>query len=265
MFEQFFGFKNTPFSKSILPSDMFIFASFKELHNRFDYIKNYRGIMILTGESGTGKTSAVRFFIHSLPSQSFFPIYLPLSTVGVVDFYRQLNIALKGEYKFFKSDAFDSIQKQILDYTLNKNIIPVIIFDEAHLLKEQNIKELQIIANFKYDTVDPAIFILVGQNVLQDRLLSVNLNSFYQRISLKYTLCGLTREETKLYILHQFKINNCEEEILTEPAFESVHKLSHGCIRIIGSIVNKALILAFLERRRKITEEDIIKVSQEVL
>jgi type II secretory pathway predicted ATPase ExeA len=265
MYRQFFGFTKKPFDKGIKPGDFFKSDSFIELENRFEYIKNYRGIMILTGEPGTGKTSAIRYLIDSVNQNNYYPVYLPLSTVGVSDFYRYLNKSLNAGYAHYKSDIFKNIQDRIIDLVTNKNIIPIIIFDEAHLLRDANFQELQIISNIKCDSFDPAIYILVGQNVLLDKLNKYILNSFYQRITLKYRLANLDRDNTKKYILQQFKLGGCHEEILTESAFDNVFKFSKGALRVIGAIVNKALILASIEKKRTIEGDDIVKVTHEVI
>jgi len=263
MFEQFFGFTDKPFDKGITVKNMFYSDSLKELQKRFDYMKTYRGIMVLTGDSGAGKTTALRQLISTC-SSNYFCIYLPLSTIGVSDFYRYLNNSLNGDRAYFKSDVFRSIQSRIIDLTVNKNQVPVIIFDEAHLLRTCNIQELQIISNVKCDSFDPAIFILTGQNILLDRLSKTILNSFYQRISMRYHLPCLSREETESYIIHQFKVCNCNDKILNDGAFDSVFKYSAGSIRIIGSIVTKALINSFIRKKRTIDGDDIASIIQEV-
>jgi general secretion pathway protein A len=263
MFEQFFGLTSSPFSKSISSREMFCSASFQELQKRLDYMKTYRGLMVIYGESGVGKTSAVRYFLNSLDNQLFFPVYLPLSTVTSTDFYRQLNHSLKGNPVVFKSRIYESIQSQIMDFALNKGIIPVIVFDEAHYLPDENIKELQLITNFKLDSMDPALFILSGHDLLHDKLLRSQIHSFYQRISMKYRLEPLTRDETREYILHHLKICHCEEQIFTDSAFDSIFKLSKGTMRVIGNITTKAFVLASLERKRKINSEDIARAYQE--
>jgi type II secretory pathway predicted ATPase ExeA len=244
---------------------MFQSGSFQELQKRLDYMKSCRGIMVIYGESGSGKTSAIRYFFNSLDSNLFFPIYLPLSTITSTDFYRQLNHSLKGNSSIFKSRIFDSIQTQILDFTTNKGIIPVIVFDEAHYFPDEIIKELQLVSNFKCDSMDPALFIIAGHDSLQDKLLKSQAHSFYQRISMKYRLESLTRNETKDYILHHLKLCHCEEQIFNESAFESIFKFSKGTMRLIGNIVTKVLLLAALEKKRKINSEDISRAYQEVI
>ena len=265
MYEQYFGFKSTPFAKDIKPEQMFLSEGFKELLKRFEYIKEYRGIMTVAGEPGLGKTSAIRYFMDSLNPQSYFPVYIPLATVGVSDFYKQLNAKLKGEHVHYKSMIFNSIQKQIIDLAVQKNIIPVIVFDEAHLLKEQNIRELQIITNFNRDTIDPAIFILVGQNVLMDKLQKNILHSFYQRIALKYILSTLNKEQTKKYLIHHIQLCQGSEELLSEQAYESIFNLSRGNPKVAGKLAEKCFVLCFKQKKEKVTEEDVLEAAEEVL
>jgi type II secretory pathway predicted ATPase ExeA len=265
MYKQFFGFTNEVFSKSIKVEQLFKSKSFNDLINRLEYMKKYRGIMLITGDPGMGKTSAIRYFTSNLSTKSFFPIYLPLSTVAVGDFYRQLNASLHGEKLYGKSNVYDSIQKQIINLSINRSLLPVIIFDEAHLLKHQNFNELQIICNFQYDTQCPALFIISGQSVLRDRVRGYNLASFNQRISLKYHMEKLSEKETKDYILHHFSICNCSSTILTDAAFKSVYDISEGNPRVVGNIVIKSLLLATSKKEEKIDEEMVISASQEIL
>jgi hypothetical protein len=180
MYKIFYGFSGEPFAKDVSEQALFLHSYFKELLSRLAYIRKYRGIMLITGEPGTGKTTALRSFCASLKEQSFFPVYIPLSTVGITDFYRQLNMRLGGEPCSAKSRLFKSIQERILDLAFNQNKIPVIVIDEGHLLKTENFFELQIISNFNMDSLDPCIFILSAQTHLNDRLQRSILCSFNQ-------------------------------------------------------------------------------------
>jgi len=265
IYQQFFGLTDEPFPKDIKTSDLFLSASHKELLNRFEYIKEKRGIMAVYGEPGLGKTTAMRYLMDSLNTNAFLPVYIPLATVGVNDFYRQLNNSIKGDPAHFKSKIFHSIHEQIMDYAMHKGIIPVIILDEAHLLIDQNIRELQIITNFKCDTIDPAVFILCGQPLLMDHLKKSILNSFYQRIAVKYMLNSLSKADTKKYIQHHLKLVKCEGEILTDSAYETVYKMGGGKPRTTGELIKMSMRICAGEKRQKINDEDIMKAAQEVL
>ncbi len=264
MYEQFFGFSRIPFSKNISPENMYQSESFKELQKRFEYMLEYKGIMVISGASGVGKTSAIRYLLNTLSDNHYFFTYLPLSTVGVMDFYRQLNKHLNGDEAYHKSDVFKSIQNQIKNLAVHQNKLPVIILDEAHLLRDANIKELQIITNMECDSVDLAVYVLVGQPYLLSKLSTFNLSSFNQRITLKYELLPFSKTEMIHYITQNFKLCNVEEKIISEGAFEQIYKISKGHARIIGSLVIKALIFAAFEKKRMLESEDIVKVAGEI-
>lgn len=90
MIKRFFGLKKEPFTKDIEAKDVFLSDTFKEIFSRLEYMKKNLGLMLLTGEPGTGKTLAIRAFVESLNTNLYLPIYIPLSTVSALEFYRQL-------------------------------------------------------------------------------------------------------------------------------------------------------------------------------
>lgn len=262
MYKVFYGFTGEPFAKNTTAP--FQHTYFKELAGRFEYIKKYRGIMLLTGEPGTGKTTAIRHFFSGLREQSFLPIYIPLSTVGVTDFYRQINQHLGGESSSVKSRLFKAIQERILDLAVNQNRIPLIVIDESHFLKNENFFELQLISNFKMDSFDPCIFILSAQSHLNDRLQRSILRSFNQRISIKYYLPPLGVEECKKYVLHNFEVTGVTDEIFTEPAFKAIYNISRGILRNIGRLALKTLIYGATQKKQQLSEEDVLLASREL-
>jgi len=100
------------------------------------------------------------------------------------------------------------IQNSIRNYVVDNKKIPVIIFDEAHLLKIENFYELQIITNFNMNSSDPALFILIGQSHLRERLLIPVLQPFNQRISLKYHLPALSKDDTAFLAFESLLLHN---------------------------------------------------------
>jgi type II secretory pathway predicted ATPase ExeA len=243
---------------------MFKSSEFTELSGRLTYMKKQRGIMLITGEPGSGKTTAIRNFVTGLNKDRFFPLYLPLATVAIGDFYKQLNEALKGEHCAAKSILFKSIQERILHYTVQLNKIPVIIIDEAHLLKNDNFFELQIISNFNMDSLDPALFILVAQSHLNDRLARNYLDSFNQRINMKFHFNSLKPSEVTKLIEHQLKTAGAAKTIFNDNACKAIHSLSGGIVRKIGKLVDKSLALGVSLKKDIITEEEVMAASKEL-
>jgi type II secretory pathway predicted ATPase ExeA len=126
MIETFYNLKRLPFQKDISTKDMFVCPSTEELSKRLEHMKQ-RGIMLVTGTPGTGKTLHIRAFVEKLNPNLFKPVYTPLSTVNIINFYRQLSALLGGESFYRKSQLFDSIQNSIKNYVVDNKKVPVII------------------------------------------------------------------------------------------------------------------------------------------
>jgi type II secretory pathway predicted ATPase ExeA len=266
MIRAFYNLKITPFEKDIKGDEIFLSLGGRELFQRLEYMKEKRGIMLVTGMPGTGKTLHLRAFVEKLNSNLYQHFYFPLSTVNTHDFYRQLAVSLGGEAGWRKSQLFQSIQNSIKHYVSNSKKIPVIIFDEAHLLKHENFYELQIISNFTMDSQDPALFIVAGQPHLRDKLLSPIHQSFNQRITLKFNLTPLCKEQTQHYIEHHLKrAGRRETEPLFEPcAVNAIYKNSGGTPRLINTLAIKCLTLGTLEKKERITQEEVYCASREL-
>lgn len=264
MYKAFYGLSRPLFPKDIESAHMFKYPDFDELSGRLNYMKQQRGIMLITGEPGTGKTTAIRNFVSGLNQDHFIPLYIPLATVAIGDFYKQLNDSLKGERCSTKSVLFKSIQERILHYSVHLNKIPVVIIDEAHLLKNDNFFELQIITNFNMDSLDPALFILVAQSHLNDRLSGYFLESFNQRINMKFHLLSLKPDEASQYIHHHIKIAGGSKDIFTDNACKAIHNISGGVIRKIGQLTVKTLSLGVSLKKHVLTEEEVLAASKEL-
>lgn len=265
MIEAYYNFKKTPFTKNIEPDHMFISQSVAELNRRLEYMKQKRGIILITGEAGSGKTTVIRSFCNNLNQSLYKQFYIPLSTVNVLDFYKQLSASLGGESCFWKkSQLFSSIQNTIKHYVENAKKIPIIIFDEAHYLKNENFYELQIITNFHFDSIDPALFILLAQPHLRDRLIRPIHQSFNQRITLKFHLSPLSKEQTALYIQHQLKVAGATHDIFEKNAIFAIYQASCGIPRIINTIATNCLNIGALEKLDSITQEHVYKAVQEI-
>jgi general secretion pathway protein A len=264
MFEAYWNLNGKPFDKTIKPENLFMSKNLAELSSRLDYMKNNRGIMLITGQPGTGKTTALRAFVNQLSDLSFKTFYVPLSTVNVNDFYKQINAHLGGEDFSRKSKLFESIQYRIKEMVSDFKKIPVFIFDEAHLLKNENFTELQLLLNFNMDSADPAIVIIAAQPHLADRLLRPVLRSFYQRITLKYQLLPLEKDELKPYMEHHLKLKGNQAFPFSDKAIDAIYKNTAGIPRVIASLALACMTLCMIENSQTITEEHVYKAAHEL-
>lgn len=113
MYKSFYSLAREPFSKDIRPSDAFSSTDYQGALNALSYLQKSKGMGLLLGEPGAGKTFALRSFKESLNLALYHVIYFPLSTGGVMDFYRGLAYELGEEPKFRKVDVFRQIQQGI--------------------------------------------------------------------------------------------------------------------------------------------------------
>lgn len=264
MIKAFYNLKRLPFQKYLSHQDIFKTDSTHELLRRLEHMKQQRGIMLLTGMPGTGKTLHIKAFVETLNQNFYKPFYIPLSTVNTLEFYRQLSLYLSGESHWRKSDLFQAIQLSIRDYVSNSKRIPVIIFDEAHLMKNENFYELQIITNFDMDSLDPCLFIIAAQPHLRDRLLRPVHQSLNQRIALKFHLPALAKDETPAYITHHLSLSGLKQPLFNENALAAIHQNSAGIPRVINSLAIKTMTIGALEKKEILTEEEIYRASQEL-
>ncbi len=262
--EAHYGFKKTPFAKDLSCDDLFVTTALKELRSRLDHMKSRRGVMLLYGPSGVGKTAALRSFTSSLNPASYLLCYTPLSTVTTSDFYRQINTALGGAPRWRKNDVFASIQQQIRTLVSEQKKIPIIILDEAHLLSTENLIELQIIANFQMDSLDPALFILSGQSHLRDRLAAPAFDSVLQRIYLKFCMPPLTAEEVGLFLAHQLKIAGRSQPLFNPDAIDAIYQNTAGIHRKVALLATKTLTLGALSKKESLSSEEVFLATKEL-
>jgi general secretion pathway protein A len=206
MFQTFYSLSKIPFSKEIKSIDSFASTPYQEMIARLDYLKKTRGMGLIVGEPGAGKTFALRSFAESLNPSLFKVIYFPLSTGTVMDFFRGLAVGLGEDPKFRKVDLFHQIQHAIQVYFKERKITPVFILDEMQLAKDMFLNDLNILFNFSMDSENPFILILSGLPHLMDKL-SLNHNRpLSQRIMMRYKVEPLSKDEVKGYILHHLEL-----------------------------------------------------------
>lgn len=264
MYRIFYKLKREINIKNFPSDELYQSESFKEGTSRLEFMKNKGGFLLVTGSSGVGKTTLIRSFVENLNSSFYKPVYAALSTVSVIEFYRQISFLLSGVIPARKDTLFRNIQEAISELALTQKIFPVIIFDDAHFFTTANFHELQLISNFNFDSLEPALFILISQPYLIDRLTRPAFESFYQRIKLHIKLEPLSLPETLLFIDHILKKAGSSENPFTKEACEIIFNLSNGLKRPILKIMEQALIHGASLKLSKIDPEVIFKIAKEI-
>jgi len=224
LFTQFFGLKNNPFGKEVDIEHLFLSRDLVELDSRLKYLQIARGIGLVCGEPGCGKSTALRKYVSGLNLALFKPSYFALSTVTVLEFYQGL----------------------------------------ALMLGEQPMEDLRLLLNFKMDSQNPYILILSGQSLIRNKLtLNIN-NPLRQRITVKYFMHGLNPGEIKDYVVTRLKIAGRHENLFAEPALEAIYAITNGLPRLVNNLVTASLLYACDKKLRLIDEEVIYQAQNEL-
>jgi type II secretory pathway predicted ATPase ExeA len=244
MFRSFYGLKKNPFDKQELTEkDAFVSADHKEMIDRLNYLAKVRGIGLFTSAPGFGKTYALRCFAKALDSNLHEVSYLCLSTVSTKDFYRQFCAALHIDAPYGKPAMFRAIQERLYILSKERRKPFILIFDEAHELSNDILKDLKMILNHDFDSMNCFTLVLAGEPHLNRTLDKPIHEALRQRITIHYGFSGLSGEETEKYLLHKIRIAGISKAILGEGTLPAITGYARGCPRLIDNLMTEALML----------------------
>jgi type II secretory pathway predicted ATPase ExeA len=256
--------KKNPFDKDVCSGEMYEGLDIKELDSRLKYMLECRGIFLLVGEPGSGKTAALRKFTATLGASLYRPMYFPLTTVTVNDFYSALASMLGETSRYRKIDVFRQIQSSIAALYYDQRITPVIIIDEVHMASSAILDDLRMLFNFNMDSANPFIIILAGQPLIKNKLALNTCLPLRQRISMRYTMKGLTVQETAQYLDTRMSLAGVNKKIFTEQAVAGIHSCSNGFPRNINNLAIQALTYCTWKKLDMVDEEAVFQANIEL-
>lgn len=264
MIETYFGMKCNPFQKGTKNIEKYDFLDFKEVQARLTYLLKVKGIALFTGSSGMGKTYSIKYFIEHLNIGLYKTVYLCLSTLTVMDFYRSICIGLGIAPSHKKIDMYKQIQDTIKSLVKDRKITPVIILDEAQYLRTEILNDLKMLFNFDMDSSNYAILILVGQPILND-ILSRNIHdALKQRIVVNYMFTGINDKEVEEYLKNRLILAGINENIFEGAAIKAISSNCNGSTRKLNSIIENCLIICKQRNENVITAETVMLAESEL-
>lgn len=263
MFRQHFGLKFNPFDKEIPIDKLFASRDTRELDSRLKYMLDSRGICLIVGEPGSGKSTGLRRLIENLNRSFYKPCYLPLTTLTVKEFYQAMASLLGETPAYKKVTLFQQIQNCIYNLYYEQRITPVIIVDEVHMAPISILDDLRLMFNFKVDSANPFVLILAGQPQIRNKLALNTCYPLRQRISMRYSMQGLTLEETADYCNSKMKIAGCLNEVFTPAALTAIHTVSGGFPRAINNIAVASLMYCTERKMLTVDEEAVYQANIE--
>ena len=156
-----YGLTRQPFMKETIIKEPFESRDYKQVSNRVKYIIENRGVGVIIGPPGSGKTYALRSNVSRLNSSMYKIIYIELTTINPIQFYRQLAEKLGYEPAFAKNAVYSQVKEGVTNLMRNQRIQPIVIIDEAQDLRIEVLNEFKSLLNFDMDSTSNLTLILM--------------------------------------------------------------------------------------------------------
>ena len=267
MYKSFFGLQENPFNVSPDPRYMFVTKEIEEALSGLMYgIQTRKGILTLTGEVGTGKTTLVNRLLNWLNTQgtkSAFIFNSRMNSSQLFDFVlAEFEIACTSTSK---SQQLMKLNQWLMDrYKAGETA--VLIVDEAQNLTFPVLEEIRLLTNFETSTHKLLQIVLSGQPELEEKLKLPQLRQLRQRITIRSKTSSLTKAQTHSYIQERLRIAGAvpdEEPIFSAQAIDTVHLYSLGVPRVVNLLCEHALINAYVAHNRTIQPTVVEAVARE--
>ncbi len=262
MYLQFYGLRDIPFSLTPDPRFLYFTASHREVMANLGYgIQRGKGLIVATGEVGTGKTTALRAMLTRL-DRSVLSSYLFNPGLTVTDLYLQMAADFGlGQYTS-KSEMLMKLGK-LLMMRHSRGLRTVLIVDEAQGLSRELLEEIRLLLNFETYTEKQLQIILVGQPELRQLLNSPDLRQLKQRISLRCEIKPLRADEVSPYIRSRLKVAGAARfDLFNADAVAMIYRASEGIPRLVNNICDNALLTGYAMNARIITPEIVAEVAE---
>ncbi|HRZ87333.1 MAG TPA: AAA family ATPase [bacterium] len=264
MYLSFYHFTEKPFN--LTPDSNFLYLSQNHkmsLQYLMYGINERRGFILLTGEVGAGKTTVCRALLKELNDRmNIAVVFNPyLSETGLLRTIID-DFAIETKAKS-KADLITVLNNFLLEQrSLGRNV--VLMIDECQNLRLPVIEQIRMLSNLETEKEKLIQIILVGQPEFRDMLAQPKLLQLNQRISVRFHIPPLTRDEARQYIEHRIRVAGGADIVFTDRAHAIVYAQSGGIPRMINIICDYALIAGFIAETKEISEKVMQRALQEM-
>jgi len=260
-----FGLQRAPFSSEIEPHALFPFEAFRQCQARLEYLFRERGMAVITGEPGAGKTSVVRAATARLAPSSYWSLYEPIPNLKnpLIPVAEKLLSDLGGKVPHHNPGATLRRLNEALASSHEKGRTVVLTLDEVHLFGDKGLLHTKTLLNHDRDSRVPVIIVLVGGPELTRRLAQSDMEEVRQRLLFTYPLKGLNRTEIAPYLSSRLKAASCERDLFPAEIADEMHRHTHGLPRLVNQLANLCLVAAANTRKPQVDSECLLQSLNE--
>ena len=265
MYERFFGLNEKPFSITPDPRYLYLTKRHAEALAHLLYgVTESGGFVQLTGEVGTGKTTLVRSLLEKVPGHVEVALILN-PRLSPNEFLHAICDELGAEIPEQASpkEMVDALNRHLLD-AHGRGSRVVLIVDEAQNLSAEVLEQVRLLTNLETAKQKLLQIILIGQTELRELLARNDLRQLAQRITGRYHLDPLHKDESMAYVRHRLQVAGCTSEVMRPSALSELHRISGGVPRSINVIGDRALLGAYTREQRVVNGALIREAASEV-
>ena len=264
-YRAFFGFGAEPFGSDIALRDILETDDLIGAAERFAYAARLGGAALVTGDIGSGKSTALRYAVDRLHPSEYRTLFVTATSGSILELYRQISSELGADSKSSSRAALTGrIKREIVELAQGKKIRTVLVVDEASLLRLEVFRELHALVQFNRDTSPWLPLILAGQSNLVDKLSYRDSRPLASRIVARSHLEGSNREDMEKYILHHLKIAGVDMNLFDEAAITAIHQGSGGLFRKANHLARGSLIAAAAGKSSRVEAEHVRLAATEI-
>ncbi len=267
MYTSFFGLSEKPFAITPDPRYLYLSERHTEALAHLAYgISEAGGFIQLTGEVGTGKTTALRSLLQQLPANCDVALILN-PRVTPAEFLQAISDELHLRVPDGGAGSVKALVDLLTHYLLDahgRSRRVVLMVDEAQNLDADVLEQVRLLTNLETATQKLLQIILIGQPELREVLSRPELRQLAQRITGRYHLESLRRHETVAYVRHRLRVAGATRDIFTTGAMRELHRLSGGVPRIINVIADRALLGAYTREEPMVDASLVRRAASEV-
>jgi len=239
-----FGFKRTPFGKSIPAKDLYGRPAHSEAIARINFCVVENALGVITGDVGAGKTVSVRAAVSGLDPTRHQIIYISNPAFGTRGLYVTIVRALGDTPRYQRAELMVQAADLLAAEVAERHRRVVLIVDEAHLLEPAQLEELRLLTNADMDSDSAFAGILIGQPTLNRQLRMGTFAALDQRIATRFTIKAMDLAESASYLRHHLSLCGRDEPLFADDAIARLHRVANGLPRALNNAATAALIAA---------------------
>lgn len=264
-YRNFFGLEKEPFSADLAIDETLKTEQLSGVCKRFDYTLRIGAVAVVTGEIGSGKSTALRYAATRLHPAEYKAFYVLATSGSILELYRQIALEMGlGQSSSSKATMTALIRREITSLVTEKKVKPVLTIDEASLLRLEVLAELHTLCQFEKDSKHLLPVILAGQVSLVDKLTYRSSEPLASRVVARSHLEGLNLESMHQYIDHHLRLANLKTNPFEDAAVTAIHQGSGGLLRKANHLARGAMIAAANQQSNTVTAEHVRRAATEL-